>query len=68
VPDAHAGFAGYFDAIAGAIEGRPGRQVTLADGLASIELVSAIYHSDRSGKRVSLPVDRSLPIAASLRP
>tara|TARA_X000000950_G_scaffold132207_1_gene164776 strand:+ start:5899 stop:6951 length:1053 start_codon:yes stop_codon:yes gene_type:complete len=68
VPDTHAGFAGYFDAIADAIEGRPGRQVTLADGLASIELVSAIYHSDRSGQRVSLPVDRSLPIAASLRP
>lgn len=67
VPDAPAGFAGYFDAIADAIEGRPGREVTLADGLASIELVSAIYHSDRSGQRVSLPVDRSLPIAMSLR-
>ncbi len=68
VPDAPAGFAGYFEDIADAIEGRPGREVTLADGLASIELVSAIYHSDRSGQRVSLPVDRSLPIAASLRP
>jgi predicted dehydrogenase len=68
VPDAPAGFAGYFDAIADAIEGRPGREVTLAAGLASIELVSAIYHSDRSGERVSLPVDRSLPIATSLRP
>ncbi len=68
VPDAHEGFAGYFDAIADAIDGRPGRAVTLADGMASIELVSAIYHSDRSGARVSLPVDRSLPIAVSLRP
>jgi len=68
VPDAPAGFAGYFEAIADAIEGRPGREVTLADGLASIELVSAIYHSNRSAERVSLPVDRSLPIAASLRP
>jgi len=68
VPDGLVGFAGYFDAIADAIEGRPGREVTLADGLASIELASAIYQSDRSGQRVSLPVDRSLPIAASLRP
>ncbi len=68
VPDGLAGFAGYFDAIADALEGRSGREVTLADGLASIELVSAIYHSDRSGQRVSLPVDRSLPITTSLRP
>ena len=68
VPDGLSGFAGYFDAIADAIEGRPGREVTLAAGLASIELASAIYQSDRSGARVSLPVDRSLPIATSLRP
>ena len=68
VPDGLTGFAGYFDAIADALEGHPGREVTLADGLASIELVSAIYHSDRSSKRVSLPVDRSLRIATSLRP
>ncbi|MEO1678721.1 MAG: Gfo/Idh/MocA family oxidoreductase [Pseudomonadota bacterium] len=62
------GYAGYFDAIADALGGRGGREVTLADGLASIELVTAIYHSDRSGERVSLPVDRSLSTASSLRP
>jgi predicted dehydrogenase len=68
VPNGLSGFAGYFDAVADAIEGRPGREVTLASGLASIELASAIYQSDRSAARVSLPVDRSLPIATSLCP
>jgi predicted dehydrogenase len=67
-PDAPEGYAGLFAAIANALDGRPGREVTIKDGLASIELVSAIYHSDRSGARVTLPVDRSLPIVQSFRP
>ncbi|WP_171181449.1 Gfo/Idh/MocA family protein [Ruegeria sp. HKCCD8929] len=66
-PTAPEGFAGLFEAIADELEGREGREVTLAEGLASIELVSAIYQSDRSGEQVTLPVDRMLPIAASLR-
>lgn len=68
LPDAQQGFAGLFEAIADAVEGCAGREVTLGDGLASIELVSAIYQSARSGNRVTLPVDRSLPVANSLRP
>ena len=50
------GFAGYLDAIASALEGRPGREVTLADGRRSIELVTAIYASVRGGAPVRMPL------------
>jgi len=63
-----AGFAGYLAAISETLNGNSARSVTLADGVASIELVSAIYHADRTGARVSLPLDRSLPICQGLRP
>ncbi len=54
--EGHSGFAGYLEAVADAIAGRPGRAVTLADGRRSIELVSAIYASIRRGAPVSLPL------------
>lgn len=62
------GFAGYLHAVAEALDGRPGREVTLAEGVASIELVSAIYHAARTGARVALPLDRALPICAGWLP
>lgn len=62
------GFAGAFAAVADALEGSPHRVVGLADGHASIELVSAIYHAHRSGGRVALPLNRALPICQSLAP
>ena len=62
------GFAGYLEAVAEALDGRENDAVTLADGVASIELVTAIYHAHRTGARVSLPLDRSLPICAGLKP
>lgn len=72
-------YAGYFGAIADTLDGEIGTAPTLdsgpksllptlADGAASIELVSAIYHAHRTGARVPLPLDRSLPIAQSLTP
>jgi predicted dehydrogenase len=51
-----AGFAGYFEAIADAIGGDLGREVTLADGRRSIELVTAIYQAARMRKEVALPL------------
>jgi predicted dehydrogenase len=60
------GFAGYLAAVADALEGRPNNAVTLQDGVASIELATAIYQSDRTGSQVSLPLDRSLPICENL--
>jgi predicted dehydrogenase len=62
------GFEGFCTAIADALDGRPGSEVTLADGIAAIELATAIYHSDRIGGRISLPLDRSLSICNSLAP
>jgi len=68
VPTPHEGYAGYFEDIADALDGRPSNAVRLADGIQSIALASAIYHADRTGTRVSLPLDRSLPIAGRLAP
>ena len=56
LPAPKAGFAGYLEAIADALEGQPGREVTLADGRRSIELVTAVYAAARSGKEVALPL------------
>lgn len=56
------GFPGFFDAIADALEGKPGREVTLAEGRRSIELVTAIYHAARTGTRVTLPLDAGAPL------
>ncbi len=55
---AHQGYAGFFAAIASALDGNPGREVTLADGRRSIELVTAVYQAARDGKRVALPLGK----------
>ena len=68
VPNRPSGFAGFFQTVAEALAGKPGRSVTIADGVASIELVSAIYHSDRSAASVSLPLNRNLQIVRALHP
>ena len=56
------GFAGFLTAVADALDGRPDSAVSLADGVASIELATAIYHANRTGARVRLPIDRTLPL------
>ncbi|WP_313591500.1 Gfo/Idh/MocA family protein [Agrobacterium cavarae] len=54
VGDGENGFTGFVEAIADAMEGRGGKEVTVTDGLQSIELVTAIYRSAREGKPVRL--------------
>ncbi|WP_113260773.1 Gfo/Idh/MocA family protein [Agrobacterium cavarae] len=54
VGDGENGFTGFVEAIADAMEGRGGKEVTVTDGLQSIELVTAIYRSAREGKPVCL--------------
>ena len=73
VPERKAGFAGFFEAIAdeldkGCDEARGDKAVPLEDGLNAIELVTAIYHADRTGTAVALPMARDLPIARRLEP
>ncbi|MEM8958961.1 MAG: Gfo/Idh/MocA family oxidoreductase [Pseudomonadota bacterium] len=61
------GFAGFLAAIADDLDGQ-GRAVTLEEGIASVELASAIYQADRSGARVRLPLDPALPIYQGFAP
>lgn len=56
------GFAGFLTAVAADLNGQSSDAVTLADGAASIELVTAIYHSAASGARVSLPLSTDHPL------
>ena len=52
----HEGFAGYLEDVAKALNGAPSGAVTLADGRASIELITAIYAAARTGQRIALPL------------
>ncbi|WP_332303927.1 Gfo/Idh/MocA family protein [Rhizobium sp. GR12] len=56
VEDGENGFTGFVEAIANAMEGREGKEVTITDGLQSIELVTAIYTSVQEGTVVRLPL------------
>ncbi|MEM8554540.1 MAG: Gfo/Idh/MocA family oxidoreductase [Pseudomonadota bacterium] len=51
----HDGFAGFFAAVADALNGNGG--IGLADGRRSIELATALYASTASGSAVQLPLD-----------
>ena len=62
------GFEGYFAALADTLTGRPSKAVTLEEGAASIELVTAIYHAARSGQRVPLPLGPDHPLYAGWQP
>ena len=56
VGDVPGGFAGFFAAMADAMDGQGDTAVTLADGRSSLELGSAIYASDRARAPVALPI------------
>ena len=56
------GYAGMFDAVADALDGRPGREVTLTDARRSLEFVTACYHSSRTGQPVHLPLGPEHPL------
>jgi predicted dehydrogenase len=62
------GFVGFFAALADAMAGRANQAVTLDEGAASIELVTAIYHAARSGQRVSLPLGPDHPLYKGWQP
>lgn len=55
-------YAGLFDAIADALDGAPGREVTLEDARRSLEFVSAVYASSRRGEPMALPLAQDDPI------
>jgi len=61
-------YAGMFEAVADALEGKGGREVTLADGRASVEFVAACYHSARQGQAVTMPIGDDHPLYESWAP
>ncbi len=68
VPEVKSGFAGYLNAVADALEGKGGREVTLKDGRRSIELVTAIYRSAREGSDIRLPLQKGSALYAGWMP
>jgi len=52
------GFAGMFEAVADAIAGKRSGHVTVEDGRQSVEFVTAVYSSARTGKLETLPLQR----------
>ncbi len=57
-----AGYAGFLDDYADALDGKDNSSVTLQDGRRSIELVTAIYQSARTNRSVALPVGTDNPL------
>lgn len=60
--DAPIGFVGFLAQIAKAVAGQPNHAVTLTEGMRSIELVTAIYASQRRGATVPLPLSDNDPM------
>lgn len=65
---ARAGFEGFLADVAAALDGQETGVVTVADGRASIELVTAIYAAARSGTRSHLPLPAAHPLRAGWIP
>lgn len=57
-------FLSYYDALTGVAQ----PPVTLADARASIELITALYHSAQTGLPVELPIEADHPKYAGWRP
>ena len=62
------GFVGFLTEIVKHQADQNNSQVSLDDGRASIELVTAIYHAARTGIRVSLPLPRDHPLTEGWQP
>ena len=53
----YSGYSGLFKAISDSLDGDGGNAVTLADGKKSLEFVTAVYASSRSGEPEFLPIE-----------
>ena len=62
ITSARHSYAGMFEAVARALNGAPGNEVTLEDGRRSLEFVTALYASSRTGQRVTLPWTSDHPL------
>ncbi len=68
VGNARSGFPGLFTVMADALDGKGGREVTLADGRGSLDFVTAAYASARSGAPVDLPLGPDHPLYGGWMP
>lgn len=68
VPEARSGFPGLFEAMADALDGKGGREVTLEAGRSSLDFVTAAYHSARTGLPVTVPLGPDHPLYGGWMP
>lgn len=61
VTDAPVGYIGLFSELALMLDGEPNDVVSFEDGRRSLELVTAIYHSNDEGAFVEMPIGPSHP-------
>ena len=59
---ARSSFAGFFEAVSQALQGKDGGAVMLEEAKQSIELVTAIYASARTKMPVTLPISKNHPL------
>jgi len=62
------GFVGQFYRLHQALRCNTELPVTLADARASLELITAVYHSTKTGQAVDLPIGKGHPRYANWRP
>ncbi|WP_299550845.1 Gfo/Idh/MocA family oxidoreductase [uncultured Tateyamaria sp.] len=62
------GFAGFLTEVGKALNNTPNAAVTLTEGAASIELVTAIYAAHREGTRIALPLNADHPMRGGWQP
>jgi predicted dehydrogenase len=62
------GFAGQFCGFYQALQNDTQLPVSLADARASLELITAVYHSAETGQAVELPIGKDHPKYANYRP
>ena len=60
-PAGQEGFARQFEAFHAALEAGTAPPVTVAEARAALELITALYHSARTGQRVDLPIPSTHP-------
>ncbi|WP_171207885.1 MULTISPECIES: Gfo/Idh/MocA family protein [unclassified Ruegeria] len=67
-PPEPVGFEGFFTELGKALQSEPNAAVSLADGAASVGLVTAIYHAARTGQRLDLPIKPDHPLYEGWQP
>ena len=68
VTPTHSWYAGLFNEIANKLDGIESDEVKLIDARKSLEFVTAVYNSSRTGKSVTLPVNKDNPLYESWLP